>query len=188
MNIYGNVYGNYQVAGLAPTPITGDEPFTLIYNGLWSLVESRAEFAVNIRAGNRIKYAVLNNRNPAKDQHSSTDLPEIILQTTGGNANLHADSNGSRFTVNYSWVLNTGEISLIPIHAYNFWLMRAMAGWQTVLAGLVWNGQTFVKKCGDWNFSMGLSNPEANSNIRGQTAVWTCSVELWISTALLKGA
>lgn len=163
---------------------TGSDPFTLVYEALWNLVEARPEFQV-LPEKNLIKFIGTPN-NPMKQGQITNDVPEITLTTELGEGNLHQDSDSSRITMRYNWIINSGSFDMgKAINPLNFALVCAMVNWRSVLTALRWQGKQFVQKSNLDTAQIGRSNPEHNNGVKGWTAIWSCSVEMWLPTQLM---
>lgn len=160
------------------------DPFSQVYNALWSLADGSAQLTSLVRPGNMIR---LNDttrpRSPLKDEVSNADLPEIVLVSNAVNGNLLNTSSSSMIIRQFQWIIATGDMSvvrrLLPIE---FALFSAMCNWPTVLGSLRWNDQPFVKRCGLVSVDNGLTDSERNRGIRGWSAIWTVEVEMHFRT------
>ena len=162
------------------------DPFTLVYNRLWELVEATPEFTDMVKVKNRIKLTGLAS-DPMKNEVNDGDLPEVILSFQGLIGNLHSTSHTTSFDVRYNWVVSTGsrlvDTRLFPLQ----WaLCIAMAKWGTLTA-LTWSGSTFVKDMSSVAFDAGESNVERNRGITGWSTLWTVELKLIFRTSDLRG-
>lgn len=158
----------------------------MVYDSLWALAEGSSLLTSLVKPGNRIKFNQNSprvRRDPIKREISTSDLPELILVSTGMSANLHQTSTSSSCTRNYEWIIATGDLiivnTLLPVE----WaLFAAMANWKTIISSLQWNGHSFVKRANMTSVDNGLTDPERNRGIRGWSALWRCEVEMHFST------
>jgi len=121
-----------------------ENPFTMVYDALWDMMERNTTLTGLIRKANRIKYAQANATKPAI---SDGDLPEIALLSSGGDSNVMNTSSTSSMVRRYTWAIATGEYQINPFYNTVSWeLYRAMIDWDQVLCALVWPAG------GTWHF------------------------------------
>jgi len=161
-------------------------PFILLYDALWELLESYAGFTDLVRLGNRIKFSG-DNRAPVKQEMQSADLPEVRLVCTGGTPHVQRTSGSSSCTKTFSVQIATGDQryneSLFPVE----WaIYKAMARWQSILGALIWEGESFVKQCQPVSSRIGLAEFDVARGIKGWTSVWEIEIDMWFSTAILQ--
>lgn len=161
-------------------------PLTLVFDALWSCLEESPNFISDVAAGNRIKFNLTANRNPQKQQINDSDLPEVVLTSTGGSGGLFVTSSSSRMVQRYSWVMSTGDFRIQNyLHQVKWEIFCGMTGWQSILGALVWplnSGKTFVKRTDLLDITEGLSNPDQNRGINGWSAIWNAEVEMAFTT------
>ena len=162
-------------------------PFTLVYDALWSMVEAHPQFLHDVKVGNRIKFNSDVSRDPMKDAIALGDLPEVVLISENGQANMYNTSSTSMITRSYAWLVSTGDFRLTKILSEVEWqIFCAMHGWPEKLASLQWAGKNFVKKASIVSTSSGYSDPERNRGIIGWSAVWRCDVDMYFNFTDLK--
>ena len=76
------------------------DPFSILYDAIWSLVDAFKPFSDFVRVGNRIRLDD-RSRNPIKETIKAGDLPEVILWPFTGDANLHGTSSTTAITRRY---------------------------------------------------------------------------------------
>ena len=160
-----------------------DSPFTILYNGLWRLVERNENLADAIKKGNRIKYE---NWTGFKDNISSADLPELSLIVEGGSINFQSTSSHSTIMRTYTWVLTYGGFQVTGYNNLLFELVKGLVDWDSVICGLLWQSEQFVTKAALASFEEGTLNVQNNRGIRGWSAMLQLEVEMNIPTALLR--
>lgn len=166
-------------------------PFTQVYNALWTMLEAHTGFTDLVRIGNRIKFTGTRT-DPNKPEIMTADLPEVRLIPIGTSPHIQRTSNSGSVVKRFEIQLATGQIrldqegsegigaSLFPIE----WeILRAMHGWQGVLGTLTWNGKTFVRLVRPGQVNELSVQPEMSRSIRGWVALWACEVEMWFTTA-----
>lgn len=156
-----------------------DNPFTLVYDELWKMLEAHPQFNADVKEGNRIKYNWPDDRDPLKKTVMPGDLPEVVLMQTTVNANLYQSSSGSMCTRQYSILISTGDWRVNAFLSQVEWdVFTALMLWKERLGALQWRSKTFVKRANIVGASSGASDPERNRNIKGWSAVWTVEVEM----------
>jgi len=164
------------------------DPFSLVFDALWQMVDDSVPLTQLVRLGNKIKFNKQYDRAPLKENVSDADLPELILTTMGVlEANMYHSSCDSLIRRNYQWLLSTGDIRtnyrLFPVQ---FALFCAMHDWQGVLSSLLWNNKTFIKACRWGTLSEGISNPQLNRGIEGWSSIWNISVDMIFASSDLR--
>lgn len=157
-------------------------PFTLIFDALWAMVEDSPNFVADIKVNNRIHLNIANDPNPLKQQIQDADLPEILLVPTGiSESNLFSTSSTTKIVRQYNWILSTGDLRVQNyLHQVEWNLFCAMTGWQSLLGNLIWpanSGRNFVKRCGLLAANQGLNDNEKNRGLIGWSSIWGCEVE-----------
>lgn len=159
-------------------------PFTDVYDALWTLAESSQLLTSLVKIGNRIKLNSPTDYSKIKDEVSRADLPELMLISSGSSANLRNSSSSSMITRQYEWLISTGNINVIGGLLQTEWaLFCAMADWPATLNALTWNNAAFVKRCNIISMSAGISDPERNRGIEGWSAIWGIEVEMHFRTS-----
>ena len=59
------------------TETSSNDPFTLVYCGLWDMLENSQAFVGLVAPPNRIKWLGQNNVDPRKDQVTDSDRPQV---------------------------------------------------------------------------------------------------------------
>ncbi len=159
-------------------------PFTLLYDELWNLLEQSPELSQLVAVGNRLKFNDEFNREPLKETVATADMPEILILSDGGDFNLMNSSSTSRFDLSYSIVINTGDYRLnVFAHQIQWFIFCQFVKWKTTLTTLTWKNEAFVKNVRLSNVTTGESMAERNRGINGFTTVCKILVEVIINTA-----
>lgn len=163
-------------------------PFTLVFDALWSLFEQSPTFVADIKTNNRIKINLTNVPNPLKQQINDSDLPEVIITSSGASSvGLLTTSATSKIIKQYSILLSTGDMRVNNFLNQIQWdIFTCFTGWQKLLSSLIWplnSGRTFVKRADLINFSEGLEDSSRNRGIIGWSSAWTCEVEMHFLTS-----
>ena len=107
------------------TSLWTTDPFTQVYEAIWTDLENSAELMASVKVNNRIKVAGDDvPANPGKGSISSSDVPEIAVLPASGSAVLHDRMHGASTIIqDYAVILTTGEkrasdpnnVSLFPL-------------------------------------------------------------------------
>lgn len=156
-----------------------ENPFTLVYDALWAMLEAHPQFVVDVKEGNRIKYNSSEDRDPLKQEILDADLPEVVLVQTSVSANLYQSSSGSMCLRQYSILVSTGDFRYNKFLAQVEWdIFTAMMLWKERLGSLQWKNKAFVKRSNILSATSGASDSERNRGIKGWSAIWTVEVEM----------
>lgn len=163
------------------------EPFTLVFDALWTAAESCQSLASLFKLGNRTRLDG-DDRNPIKQNVQDSDLPELILSSEGlSAANLHASSCSTDVTHRYAWLVSTGDQRVnTRLNPAGFALLCALCTLREHLMGLEWLGRKFVQSFQLVEVGEGMSDPERNRGIKGWSAVWRVDVRMIFRTADLE--
>jgi hypothetical protein len=74
-----------------PSPDTSN-PFIMVYDALWDLAEASVALTDLVRVGNRIKLNRTGHSSKVKDEIAESDLPELVLVSTGSGGNFRDSS------------------------------------------------------------------------------------------------
>ena len=160
------------------------DPFTLVHNKLWDMLEAHSGFTDLVKPGNRIKFSG-DARDPLKRQVSSDDLPEVRLVAAGGTPHLQMASNATTVLKRFEVQIATGDKRYDAVMFPLGWaVVRAMSPWLTALrAEIQWNGKTFVTLLEVTSVSEGTHDAERKRGIDAWTAVVAIDVTMVFTTA-----
>jgi hypothetical protein len=161
-------------------------PFTQVYDGLWTLLETSPAFAA-LEPGNKIKYTG-DDRSPEKRGAMFGDYLEVRIRESIGRVELHPSSSGVHYRKRYKIQIATGDQRLADMHDIEYQMLRAMADWPTVMDAIKWdeNDTKIVRAFDVLETEQSLDNKELNQNIRGWTTVWNIELLLYFATETLK--
>jgi hypothetical protein len=167
-----------------PNPPSAD-PFTLVFNELWSLAEASVPLTALVKPGNLIKYNKAQDRSPIKEEIAVADMPELLLTSVGtSDIKSHSSSCGSGITRQYQWLLTTGDFRInFKLYPVQWALFAAVIAGESAIAALKWNNKPFVTRMMWSGLSEGLSNAELNRGIKGWSSLWTFQIEMNFTTA-----
>jgi hypothetical protein len=152
-------------------PPEAQDPFSMVYNGLWTLVERNQMLKEHIPPMNRIKYG---NETLPKEENTESDTPELTLLLTGGAHDLMSTCSTASFKKSYAWALATGDLENERFHWMEFELIRCLADWETTLCPLMWKNCPFVQNLIFTGAEIGTMMREFNKNVEG----WACLLSL----------
>ena len=84
------------------------DPFTQVYEALWTLLEADGNWTALVKPSNRIKFSGA-NPSPRKDEALSGDFPEVRIVATWLSPQLNADSSNSRVTARFEIQVASGD-------------------------------------------------------------------------------
>ncbi len=139
-----------------------NEPFTEVYDAIWTLLESQSGFATRILAGNRIKLTG-DGLDPRKETILDADVPEAYLEPVAG-GEWHWTNQALRFTQLYELTITSGDFrldrSLFPLK----WEIIKLFGKNRTNLDL-----DYVKNVRLVGFEDSRTDPEANR----ETLTWS---------------
>ena len=169
-------------------PVSSKDPFTQVYDSLWTLAESYVPLRTQIRERNLIRLDS-NARDVRKDRVATADLPELTLVPTGTSIELHANSSQTRMTQEMAFSLSTGDQRIHELHfPLKFHIICSLTTWKESLGGLIWNDHVFVHDVSIPSTVEGESDPQRNRNIEGWVTILNISVAMEFPTTLLRSS
>lgn len=162
------------------------DPFTLVYEAIWRMLESHREFAKKVKVSNRGIYTSRGRWDPRNLENLPADRPCVLLLPEGADPHLGRTSNSSSMLLRYLLIVVTDSLlineDLYPI----VWeLYRAMLLWDTKLRTLDYEGANPVKKSTPRRLVTTLVDAEQRG-IKGWVGRWDYEVECFFSTAAIK--
>ena len=159
------------------------DPFTKVYEILWTMAERNENLMNVIKLNNRLKYA---NWLGAKDDISSADFPELSLIVDGGLWNFQSTSSHSTIERTYAWAITTGDFTIEQYNCILWELCRAMVDWDRFVCAVTWQDEQVVRNANQGELTEGTLRVEQNRGIRGWASIWNINVEFMIPTALMR--
>lgn len=162
-----------------------DNPFAAVLSTLWSMLLAHPQFVRDVKEQNRVRFDSVSNRDvPPKESVQVSDLPEVAIAVQSATANMMSTSSTSSFTRQYSILVSSGDFRYNEKLANIEWQISvAMLGWKGRLSALEWKDQRYVKRVNVIGVATGLSDPQANRNIKGWSTAFTIEVEMHFNTA-----
>lgn len=166
-------------------PKPAANPFTLVYDELWSMVTRNKNLDKWLKPNNKIDFQKWLG---GKDEISAADLPELTLLVDSTFGNLQSSSNTTSVTKIYSWILVTGDYRIDDIYNQITWeLFRSMVDWDKQLCALSWENSTgFVVNTQFLTSAEGTAFADLNRQIQGWACSWPIQVEMRLLTADLR--
>lgn len=161
--------------------MTGIDPFNLVYDKLWSLVERNQELKSLIKQGNRIKFDGLTNQ---KYEISDADLPELALLVNGFN-NFDTTSTSRSIKRNFSFSIATGEYKIQSFNKITFELFRSLIDYECELCALTWCECNFVDSARLIGADESILE-DSERQISGWIGIWTFEVTMIFQHSMLK--
>lgn len=157
------------------------DPFTMVLNRLWALLEADADFCAAVQPGNRIKFTVDSQGNPIKENVQLGDLPEVIIEPTTGSDNLASTSGAGKAEITYRIMVATGDMRVLTANLMHWILWRIFdhAGdrlTNTNVAGL--GDMGFVYKSRFSTIVSATLNPEISRGRKGWCVLLTITTTL----------
>lgn len=161
------------------------DPFTQVYDALWTLVERNNALQMYLQPRNKIKY---DEPNEPKPNISDGDLPELALLNSSINFNtVPTDCSNESIARDYVWAITTGTYQIQPLfNELTFELYRSMIDWESVLSPLTWYDCTFVYNCRLQSGDEGTLMREVDRGISGWSALWIVKVDFVFSRNTLR--
>lgn len=160
------------------------DPFSMVYNALWEMVERNKNLATYIPVGNRIKY---DDVAAIRASNEDADTPELALLSGGGSFGDTDNSSQRSCVREYIWALTSGDLKLNTIFNPIQWeLFRSMNDWECVLCSLTWCNCAFVSNCRIISAEDSSINHELERDILGWTSLWNMQVDFQFPKASLK--
>ena len=158
-------------------------PFTMVYSELWAMLMANPRFIRDVNQRNMIRFDLSGDRDPLKDPVQVADLPEVALRAATATANVQETSSSSKVVQTYEILISSGDYRYTEILAQIEWyIWVSLIGWKSRLSALKWHDKTFCKRLNVTSVRQGLSDPTANRNIVGWSAVWAAEVEMHFTT------
>ena len=154
-------------------------PISECYDAL--IAGLRADTVIDslVREKNLIDFADVPK--PTRDAIATADLPELMVYCKAIRGNLHASSSHSFLTTTWEFQISTGRFDTTVVNELMFAVLRVAVKWHELLRTVAeWEGKNFIKDVRLANGDVGISNPQANRNIRG----WASVIQLDIDFGL----
>jgi len=157
------------------------DPFTQVYNAIWSAMTDRASFQAMVKVGNQIDLTGRGGKSP-KQSLQSADAPQVRLVPGGGN---HRQTNeGWQGIAKYNIELFSGDLEIDRFYYPLKWeIYKAM--WVPVSAKNPF-GLNFVSAVRMEDIAEANDSLEISGGSQGWFGLVTVVCELYIQRALLE--
>ena len=161
-------------------------PFTIVYESIWEILESNSAFTDLVPARNRIDFTGT-SRDPEKRQATTSDYPEVRIDEWNAAPWAFRDSTCSTFTKGYEISVKTGEKRLQDMHNVEWEIWRSFNSWIPTLDSKTWetSGTRFTINCRPLGTEQSLQDRELDRGTRGWSVVWRCEIFMTFVTELL---
>ncbi|KKN77777.1 hypothetical protein LCGC14_0357510 [marine sediment metagenome] len=162
------------------------DPFSIVYDALWQMVEDYSGFTDLVNVGNRLRFAS-DIRDPLKRETLTNDFPAVGILANGHFPHLQRTSNSSTVTSRFIFMLVSGEQQLDrALYPITWEMLRAMTKWATRLQALTWETKTFVTLAKPIDSSEIFTEDTflgSTKGILGWSGRWDYEVEMQFLTA-----
>lgn len=160
-----------------------DNPFQMVYDALWNMLEDDVRFKNLVVVGNRLKFK--DREDATRQEHTSTaDYPKVQLLLGQITGNLLHSSSSSRITRDYTWLIEAGEFVYNTITPIEWTIVANTTKWCSKLTGLIWKEQHFVKEVNLVQADMDKFAKELRERgLNGWLAIMTIRVNMYFATS-----
>lgn len=164
-------------------------PFTLLHDGMWKLIDDNPMWDNLVAPRNRIRFTSATDRDPIKQEKDTACYPELWLCPQAGVVNPHYDSCSAMVKYRYQWVLTTADWrSNAILEQCQFAMLCSMVNFKPFIESLTWEGVRFAKRCDAQSFNVGGQDPKKSGGIVGWAAMWQNEIEIHLPRTLLIAA
>lgn len=158
------------------------DPYTLVHDGLWAVLEDNTDFTTLVPELNRIKFSGT-NRSPIKDKITTADTPDVRISMKMLTIRESGTSNGEFDRVQFNIELATGDQRLTARAFPIVWAIRqALFAGDDILNAIEFNAKTSWILCAEpGNVDFGIANDAENRGIVGWAAVASVEFQLFFS-------
>lgn len=164
-----------------------DNPFTILYRGLWQWVDLNPQLSGMVAPKNRIRYDDEKTRDPLKRTASTADLPELVLQPVSFTPKALSNSSHSTYTRVLRWIVNTGDRRITAgTHDIEWFLFLSSIKFRPDILNLEFNGGKFIHDFRIGEGTQADGDVFNRNSIAGWVSIMEISVEMHFRTATLK--
>jgi len=180
-------------------PLPERDVFSIVYSGLWDVLEASSAFCALVPETNRIKYVddtdgTKARRSPDKQGLVTSDYPQVTIVPTGGPTDTYWSSDGTRVGMHFQIWIKTGDQrlsyavddtlyqGLFPIQ----WsILRAMMDWEATLKPLTWGGVAgFITHCAPHTREEKMSQSAVKQPVTtGWFLAWDGIIDTWFDSS-----
>lgn len=161
------------------------DPFSLVIDLIWDLLEAKDTFTDAVKEQNRIKFC--DTDNPVKDSLTESSVPEVMIFPASQSPWRNRNAGGCGLNKTFSILISSGAFEVEYINTVQWAITRAMYDFETLAAALEYESEKFVKDVTVLDTTFTLADDEANRSLKGWSAVWSVSLFLYFSNDVLRG-
>lgn len=151
------------------------DPFTILYDFLWKVLEANETLTSLVRASNRVKFADVLGFKEAI-QHG--DLPEIVIVPDGNSQDTMGTSGTGELQQSYKIFLSTADKRPEQLNQLKWQLYRALETFNANVGRCLFNGRRFVVIGRITSSSEAITDANQNRGINGWCAAWGLTVTM----------
>jgi len=164
-------------------PLPNQNPFELVFDGLWKLARSNKNLVKWLPQENQIDFQSWIG---PKEEHAPADYPQLTLLPESTFSNLKSSSTSTSVDRVYTWNLVTGSFEIDEVYNQIQWeLFVAMADVCNCLGKLKWEDENFVKNANFGTSTEGTFSADGADKIRGFSLTWPIEVAMQFTTSKL---
>uniref|UniRef100_A0A6H1ZMY2 Uncharacterized protein n=1 Tax=viral metagenome TaxID=1070528 RepID=A0A6H1ZMY2_9ZZZZ len=163
-------------------------PFHDVYDGIWTCLESRAEFTTAVASGNRIKYTADVETILAWDV-AAEESPEVAVVQARMRPGDRNDVAHSECIINWEIWLRAHQQNASDFFDIQWACYRGLSDWMTYLRdALDWSTDlNYVRDCNILSTDESLLRSLHGSKTNRWATAWVFETKLWFTHANLVG-
>jgi hypothetical protein len=154
-----------------------ENPFSLVYDKLWSMLERIPELDLLVPVENRVR---LDGRNPSPRKHeaAAADYPEVSLVPQTVEANVRATNQSTEVLVVYAWIHAVSDLAMMQnLMSIQWALLLGLHSWSPELKTLRYRNEQFVYEANVISGS-DFDDMLERRGLAGWTASWAVGVRM----------
>ncbi len=161
-------------------------PFLLVHQTLWTLLNANAAFVSLVPEGRQIDYSpeaddTSEGQNPDKEAMTTKDFPQVRIVTIGGTGPTES-SNTTFLRRDFAVQIDSGTRLFEHGMEVEWEVLRALSNWTTSMTALLWNSKSFVDDC---SLLQSRDKMESVKGFVGWTTLWAGSIAMHFTTSNL---
>jgi hypothetical protein len=159
-------------------------PFLLVHQTLWTLLNANTAFVTLVPTGCQIDYSpeaddTGADQSPDKEGMTTKDFPQVRIVTTGGSGPTES-SNTTFLRRDFAVQIDSGSRLLEHGMEVEWEVLRALSNWKTSMEALKWNSKSFVSDC---SLLQSRAKMENVKGFVGWTTLWAGSIAMFFTTS-----
>ncbi len=161
-------------------------PNSLVFGGIWTVLEADTDFAAAVISKNRIK-VIDGTRSPTKPSLVTSDTPQVAVLPLGAKPHPFRTSSSSNFTSYWSIEMTSGTMKFETLADLEWIVYAALLEWSTTLQALEWlEVAGFVTDFRPIKADHDLVNRRKMHAPQGWRSLWVGQCDMWFGTTLLR--